>query len=105
MGITEYIHIAPQSGSSRLVDGHFPIQVVPPVSNALLGVSQDGLRFEYVENIARTLYVNLPSSSVTFTYKPTFTFKNTSPFSCPDPRIQDGAWDRAGLADELWGIE
>lgn len=78
MGLTEYVHIASQSGSSRLEYNYFPIEVVPPVSNALLAGPQDALRFEYSENIARTLYANLPGSSPTFTYNPVFAFKNTS---------------------------
>lgn len=78
MGITEYIHVASQSGSSRLEDDYFPVQVEPPASNALLAGSQDALQFEYAENISRTLYANLPNAGVKFTYKPVFTFKNTS---------------------------
>ena len=78
MGITDYIHVASQSGSARLEHDYFPIQVAPPTSNALLAGAQDALKFEYAENIARTLYANLPNAGVTFTYKPVFTFKNTS---------------------------
>ncbi|MGA7964855.1 MAG: beta-1,3-glucanase family protein [Gammaproteobacteria bacterium] len=65
------IQVASEEGSSRLESDRlsFSIQSQPPTED---------MTFQYAQNVSDTLYANLPSQSVTFTYKPEFVFKNTS---------------------------
>ncbi|MGH8274615.1 MAG: hypothetical protein ACRES9_10290 [Gammaproteobacteria bacterium] len=65
------IKVASEKGSSKLESDSLPltIQAQKPT---------DDMSFQYAQNITKTLYANLPSQPVTFTYQPEFVFKNTS---------------------------
>ena len=80
IGVTDYIRITPQSGSSRLADDYLPVVLDLDRSAGALGGTSRGLHFEYAQNISRTVYANLKgdTKSPTFTYHASFTFKNTS---------------------------
>lgn len=74
IGTTAYIQIASVDGSSPLSNDYLPVEIAPTPS--LAAAANPNFKFLYAENIARTLYANLPGSTPTFTYKPVFTFKN-----------------------------
>ena len=65
------LNIASEEGSSKLESDSLSltIQASAPTND---------MTFQYAQNISDTLYANLPSQSVTFTYKPEFMFENTS---------------------------
>lgn len=65
------ISIVPENGSSELSATSLPLTVQnQPSSNTMT--------FDLAQNIAETLYANLPSQATTFTYNPVFLFKNPS---------------------------
>ncbi len=68
---TATVRVVSETGSSKLENNSLSlsIQIQAPTND---------MTFQYAQNISDTLYANLPSSSVTFTYKPEFVFKNTS---------------------------
>ena len=65
------LSITAGQGSSPLSATSLPIsvQAQPPTS---------GMAVDLAQNISDTLYANLPSQAITFTYQPVFLFKNTS---------------------------
>lgn len=78
IGVTDYIRLAPQSGSSRLADDYLPVQLDLDRTAATHAGASRALHFEYAQNISQTVYANLPGKTPTFTYHSSFTFRNTS---------------------------
>ncbi len=68
---TATVRVVSETGSSKLASNSLSlsIQIQAPTND---------MTFQHAQNISDTLYANLPSSSVTFTYKPEFVFKNRS---------------------------
>ncbi|MGH8225158.1 MAG: beta-1,3-glucanase family protein [Gammaproteobacteria bacterium] len=65
------LNIASEDGSSKLESDSLSLTIQAQTPT-------DDMTFQYAQNISNTLYANLPSPSVTFTYQPQFVFKNTS---------------------------
>lgn len=78
LDVTDYVKLTAQSGSSRLENMYFPVDVVQSAAVALIGAPASGLTFEYAENISDTVYANLPGQTPAFTYNVRYTFRNTS---------------------------
>lgn len=77
IGVKDYVKLTAQSGSSRLENAYFPVDIVQPGATSG-GTPASGLTFEYAENISDTVYANLPGQTPAFTYDVRYTFRNMS---------------------------
>lgn len=77
LGVKDYVKLSAQSGSSRLENMYFPVDVVQSGTPSG-GTPAGGLAFQYAENISDTVYANLPGQTPAFTYNVRYTFKNMS---------------------------